>query len=315
MSLRVILGPELRRLVPVERAVEVLARAFAAERPPTVPPRARTAAGSGELLLMPAIGTDGVGVKVVTVNPENPAQGLPFVHAVYALFDGRSLAPRAVIDGEVLTALRTAAVSALATRHLALPNASHLVVFGAGTTAKAHLEAMRAVRPIRTVTVVSRTRSRAEALAETAREWGVDARVGEPDDVAEADVVCTCTTSPEPVFDGRLLSPGAHVNAIGAFTPETRELDDTAMARARVVVETREAALAEAGDILIPLRAGRIEESRIVADLQEVVRGRTVRTAPDDVTVFKSVGVALADLAVALAAVEARGEGPGTMPG
>jgi ornithine cyclodeaminase/alanine dehydrogenase-like protein (mu-crystallin family) len=308
MPLPVIEGAELRRLVPMERAVDALAGAFAAEELPAVPPRSRTGAGTGELLLMPAVGREAVGVKVVTVNPENPPRGLPFVHAVYALFDGVSLAPRAVIDGEALTALRTAAVSALATRHLALQDAGHLVLFGAGTTATAHLDGMRAVRPIRAVTIVSRTRARAETLAEAARGMDLDTRVGGPDDVAEADIVCTCTTSPQPLFDGRLLRPGAHVNAIGAFTPDTRELDDETIRRARVVVETREVALAEAGDVVIPLRAGTIDEAHIVADLRELVHGARVRTGPDDVTVFKSVGVALEDLAVAVAAVAATEE-------
>jgi ornithine cyclodeaminase/alanine dehydrogenase-like protein (mu-crystallin family) len=307
MELPLIDGAELGRLVPMDRAIDVLERTFRAETLPRSPQRSRTAAGPGELLLMPGIGSEGVGVKVVTVNPENPRRGLPFVHAVYVMFDPASLAPVALIDGEALTALRTAAVSGLATRHLALPDAERLVVFGAGTTATTHLEAMRAVRPIRRVRIVSRTRARAEALADRARAAGLDAGVGEPVDVVEADVVCTCTTSPEPVFEGSLLRPGTHVNAIGAFSPDSRELDDEAIRRARVVVETREAALAEAGDIVIPLRAGVIGESHVVADLAQLVRGARVRTDPGDVTVFKSVGIAVEDLAVAGAAVRARG--------
>jgi ornithine cyclodeaminase/alanine dehydrogenase-like protein (mu-crystallin family) len=307
MELPLIDGAELRRLVPMRRAVDVLEGMFAAEALTQAPQRSRIPAGPGELLLMPGVGPDGVGVKVVTVNPENPERGLPFVHAVYALFDPASLAPLALIDGEALTALRTAAVSGLATRHLALPDAGRLVIFGAGTTATTHLEAMRAVRPIRGVTIVSRTLARAEALADLARRTGLDAEVGEASDVAGADLVCTCSTSPGPLFDGSLLRPGTHVNAIGAFSPDTRELDDEAIRRARVVVETREAALAEAGDILMPLRAGVIDESHVIADLAQLVRGEPVRTDPEDVTVFKSVGIAAEDLAVATAAVRARG--------
>lgn len=307
MELPLIDGPELHRLVPMNRAVDVLERTFGADVLPHAPQRSRLPAGPGELLLMPGIGPDGIGVKVVTVNPENPGRGLPFVHAVYVLFDPTSLAPVALIDGEALTALRTAAVSGLATRHLALPDAGRLVVFGAGATATTHIEAMRAVRPIRSVTIVSRTRFRAETLADRARAGGLDATVGDPADVAGADLVCTCTTSPQPLFDGTLLRPGTHVNAIGAFSAETRELDDEAIRRARVVAETREAALAEAGDIVIPLRAGVIEESHVVADLAQVVRGLRVRTGRHDITVFKSVGIAVEDLAVARAAIRARG--------
>jgi ornithine cyclodeaminase/alanine dehydrogenase-like protein (mu-crystallin family) len=306
VGLPLIDAAELRRLVPMGRAVDALERAFAAETLPEAPQRTRLPAGEGELLLMPAAGADGVGVKAVTVHPGNPSRGLPFVHAVYALFDPDTLAPAALIDGEALTALRTAAVSALATRHLARPDAERLVLFGAGTTATAHLEGMRAVRPIGSLRVVSRGRDRAETLAERARAGGIEASVGTPEDVADADLVCTCTTSPEPVFDGSLLSPGAHVNATGAFRPDSRELDDEAVRRSRVVVETREAALAEAGDLLIPLRSGVIAESHIVADLREVVRGAPVRSGPQDLTVFKSVGIALEDLAVARAAADAR---------
>jgi ornithine cyclodeaminase/alanine dehydrogenase-like protein (mu-crystallin family) len=305
VGLPLIDAAELRRLVPMDRAVDALERAFAAETFPEAPQRTRLAAGDGELLLMPAAGPDGVGVKAVTVHPGNPSRGLPFVHAVYALFDPDTLAPTALIDGEALTALRTAAASALATRHLARPDAGRLVLFGAGTAATAHLDGMRAVRRIRAVRVVSRGRDRAEALAERAEADGMEASVGTPEDVAEADVVCTCTTSPEPVFDGALLPAGVHVNAIGAFRPDSRELDDEAIRRSRVVVETREAALAEAGDLLIPLRSGLIPESHIVADLREVVHGASVRSGPQDLTVFKSVGIALEDLAVARAAADA----------
>lgn len=305
MRLPLIDAAELRRLLPMSRAVEAVERAFGAEMQAVAPQRSRMPAGPGELLLMPAAGSYGVGVKTVTVNPENPGRGLPFVHAVYVLFDPETLVPVAVIDGEALTAMRTAAVSGLATRFLALPDAQRLVIFGAGTTATTHLEAMRTVRPVEEVTVVSRTVERAETLAATAREMGLEARVGEPPDVARADLVCTCTTSPDPVFDGSLLRSGVHVNAIGAFSPDTRELDDETIRRARVVVETREAALAEAGDIVIPLRNGAISESHIAAELAEVVKGAVVRTGPEDVTVFKSVGIAPEDLAVARAAVDA----------
>jgi ornithine cyclodeaminase/alanine dehydrogenase-like protein (mu-crystallin family) len=309
VSLPLIDAAELRRLLPMDRAVDALERAFGAETLPQAPQRTRVPAGSGELLVMPAAGPGGVGVKAVTVNPANPARGLPFVHAVYVLFDPDTLAPVALIDGDALTALRTAAASALATRHLARPDASRLVLFGAGTTATAHLEGMRAVRDVRTLRVVSRGRDRAEALVEGARGGGIEASLGTPADVGEADLVCTCTTSPEPVFDGALLPAGVHVNAIGAFRPDARELDDEAIRRSRVVVETREAALAEAGDVLIPLRSGVIGEDHIVADLREVVGGARVRTGPEDRTVFKSVGIAPEDLAVARAAADARGRG------
>lgn len=302
MSVPFIDGAALRRLLPITAAIDALEAAFA-QGSFTTPSRSHLETGTGTLLLMPSVGEQGVGVKLVTVAPQNPARGLPLIHAVYVLFEPDGLAPAALIDGGELTALRTSAVSALATRHLARSEASQLVVFGAGVQARAHVESMRAVRPVEQVWVVSRTASRAEGLAAVARGWGLEAAPADPGAVARADLVCTCTTSDRPVFDGSLLRAGAHVNAVGAYRPDARELDDQAVARARVVVERRDAALAEAGDLLIPIAAGVIDESHIVADLTEVVRGRTVRRGADDVTLFKSVGVAFEDLAVAAAAV------------
>ena len=306
MPLPLIDADELGRLLPMPAAIDALERAFAEPDLPQAPQRTSFEVTSGDLLLMPAAGDAGVGVKLVTLAPANPGRGLPYVQAAYVLFDAESLSPVAVLDGTALTNLRTAAVSGLATRHLARPDASRLVILGAGATANAHLDAILAVRPIRIVRVVSRSPGPAEALAARARDAGLDAEVAGPEAVAEADVVCTCTTSERPVFDGALLAPGTHVNAIGAYRPDMRELDDEAVARARVVVETREAALAEAGDLVIPLRAGRIRADHVVADLGELVRGAVVRRGPEDVTVFKSVGIAPEDLVVARAALDAR---------
>ena len=305
MGIPVIDAEELRRILPMEAAVGALEDAFR-EPLPQAPLRSQIETPAGSLLLMPAAGEPGVGVKLVTLTPGNADRGLPLIHATYALFDADTQAPVALVDGAALTALRTAAVSGLATRCLAEPEAGRLALFGAGVQAAAHLEAMRAVRPIDRVVVVSRSRERAEGLVSVARSLGLRAETGTPDAVAEAQVVCTCTTSPTPVFEGRFLAPGTHVNAIGAFTPTTRELDSATVARARLVVETREVAMAEAGDLLIPLREGVIGEGDVVADLSEVVGGLLVRRAPEDVTVFKSVGVAFEDLVIARAAARRR---------
>lgn len=297
---------ELEEILPVSEAIGALERAFASEDRPAAPLRNNVDVPGGELLLMPAGGEQGVGVKLVTLAPENPGRGLPFLHSVYVLFSSETLEPVLTVDGAALTTLRTSAVSALATRHLARPDSSRLVVFGAGVQANAHLDAMRAVRPVDRVRVVSRSKERAERLADRARGMDLDANVDGPDAVREADIVCTCTTSNTPVFDGRLLPTGAHVNAVGAYRPDSRELDDEAIRRAKIVVETREAALAEAGDLIIPINEGLIGSSAISADLGDVARGARVRTSPDDITVFKSVGVAFEDLAVASALLERR---------
>jgi ornithine cyclodeaminase/alanine dehydrogenase-like protein (mu-crystallin family) len=294
-------GDELARLLPPPAAVDALEKAFGGSLP-AAPPRTRLEATAGELLLMPAVSNEHAGVKLVTVAPRNPGRGLPLIHALYVLLDGATLAPVALVDGAALTALRTAAVSALATRHLARPDASRLVVFGAGVQAAAHLEAMAAVRPVVHAAVVSRSPERAERLADRARDMGMEAEVSGPESVREADLICTCTTASEPLFEGSLVPEGAHINAIGAYRPDAREVDDETVRRARIVVETREAALAEGGDLLIPIGSGVITEAAIVADLAELVGGAAVRRGPDDVTLFKSVGVAFEDLVVAAAA-------------
>lgn len=282
---------ELRRLVPMSAAVDALERTFAAGDV-EAPQRSHLAVGPGELLVMPAWGPEGVGVKLVTVNPANPGAGRALVNGVYVLFDAESLEPALLIDGAAVTSLRTPAVSALATKHLAAPDASRLVVFGAGTQARGHVEAMRAVRGIESVVVVARSEESARALGEP----------GTPDDVAEADIVCTCTTSATPLFDGYRLRRGAHVNAVGAYKPHARELDDATIRRAAVFVEDRDAALAEAGDLVQPIESGVLDRDSI-RDLRHLL----TQGAPDaDVTVFKSVGLASEDLAIAAAALAAR---------
>jgi len=296
----------LRRVLPMAGAIDALEAAFRDEDPArSAPLRSSVATPAGTLLLMPAAGERGVGVKLVTLSEFNPQRGLPFIHAAYVLFDRETQRPEAMIDGTELTALRTAALSGLATRKLARAAPRRLVIFGAGVQAFAHLEAMAAVAPVEEVVIVSRTPDAAATLAERADGMGIRASVGEPSAVARADVVCTCTTSRVSLFDGRLLAEGVHINAVGSYLPDQRELDTETVRRAKVVVETREVALAEAGDLLIPIREGAIGPEHIVADLAEVVRGAAVRTADEDVTVFESVGMAFEDLVVARAALDA----------
>jgi ornithine cyclodeaminase len=245
---------------------------------------------------MPAMAGDAAGVKLVTIPTRAPGRTL--IGGLYVLFD-RGLRPRALIDAAALTSLRTAAVSALATDLLARADACRLVLFGAGVQAAAHVDGMLAVRPVREVTVVGRGGERQRRLVDDLRHRGVAADVGTPSAVAESDLICTCTTSREPVFDGRLLAAGSHVNAVGSYTPEARELDDATVQRCRLVVEDREAVLAEAGDLIIPIRDGLFSDDRICADLGELVRGATARRSHEEITVFKSVGLAMEDLAVA----------------
>ena len=305
-DVRVVDAPALASALPMPAAIDALEQGFREQDLGATPLRSHVETPAGSLLTMPAAGAAGVGVKLVTLTPTNPDRGAPFLHAAYVLFDPVTQALEAVIDGASMTALRTAAVSGVATRQLARPDAHRLVVFGAGVQARSHLDAMRAVRPIDEIVIVSRSPERAEALAARCRDDGVDARTGAPDAVSSADLVCTCTTSPSPLFEGALLPPGAHVNAVGAYTPETREVDSETVLRARVVVERRDVALAEAGDLLIPIAEGAVTAAHILADLAEVVGDdRAVRGSLEDVTLFESVGMAFEDLVVARAVMEA----------
>ena len=206
-ELRVIGAEELRVRLPMAAAVDALEEAFRTEEPGSGPLRTHVETPAGTLLLMPATGEAGVGVKLVSLTPSNRDRGLPFIHASYVLFDAETQAPKAVLDGSALTALRTAAVSALATRSLSGVDAHRLVLFGAGVQARSHLDAMCAVRPVTDLVVVSRSPGPADALVAEGLRRGLSARRGEPDAVGEADLVCTCTTADDPLFAGSSLAP------------------------------------------------------------------------------------------------------------
>lgn len=307
-------APELVATLPLPAAIDALEHGLASLRGQPLEVTPRTALSmpadgirpESEMLLMPAYGPQGAGTKLVTICPENPDRGLPLIQGLYVLFSQSSLAPELLIDGSALTNLRTAAVSALATRHLARENSRRLVVFGAGIQAGAHVEAMRAVLPIETVTIVASSPSspRGRELVARLRAADIDASAGTPDAVAGADVVCTCTTSASPVFDGAAVAPGTHINAIGAYRRDLCELDGALLARSTVVVETREAALAEAGDILQAIAAGQLAGDGFARELTEVIGGHARRESEQQITVFKSVGVAIEDLIIARAVAE-----------
>ncbi|GII87577.1 ornithine cyclodeaminase [Sphaerisporangium siamense] len=313
----VIGGEAVRALVSMEAAVTALADALRGGLDPDAdPPRPVVEVPAGQLLLMPAAHGRHAGVKIAGVAPANPARGLPRVQGVYLLLDGVTLATLAVIDGAALTALRTPAVSALAVRRLARPDARTLTVFGTGPQAWGHVEALRAVRPVERVTVVGRDRARAEALAARCAAAGLRAvavpaagRAEVERAVAAADLIACCTSAREPLFPGALVAPGATVVAVGSHEPEAREVDGTLVARATVAVETRAVALAEAGDLILPLREGVIGADHLVADLRELERGN-LRPGPGP-RLFKSVGMAWEDLVVAAAVHDAWRGGSG----
>lgn len=268
------------------------------------------------LLLMPAwndlvrAGTsDGghVGVKIVTVSPDNNAIGKPAVMGLYLLLNARTGEPQALIDGPRLTQWRTACASALAATYLAREDASKLLIIGAGALSRFLANAHSAVRPITEVRIWNRTAANAEAAAADLRQSGLNASVADNLDAALgwADIVSAATISSQPLVKGALLSPGAHVDLVGGFTPTMREADDETIRRARVYVDTRAGATKEAGDIVQPLASGVLTSDAIVADLHELARGeKPGRGSPDEITLFKSVGAALEDLAAGIAVYE-----------
>ena len=245
---------------------------------------------------------DVIGVKLVTVVPGNAARGAASVQGSYLLMSGVTGEPLAVMDGTQLTLLRTAAASALASRYLSRPEASRLVMVGAGSLSRWLIAAHASVRPIRQVTVWNRDPAKAEALAAelAGQPYEVDVAGDLDAAVAKADIVSAATMSRLPLVHGAALRPGTHVDLVGAYTPEMRESDDAAVTRASLFVDTRVGGLHEAGDIVQPLKAGLIAEADIRADLFDLCRGHHAgRMSAEEITLFKSVGTALEDLAAA----------------
>jgi ornithine cyclodeaminase len=251
-----------------------------------------------------------IGVKIVTVSPDNNAIGKPAVMGLYLLLDGVTGEPRALIDGQRLTLWRTASASALAADYLAREDASKLLVVGAGALAPFLARAHSAVRPIREIRIWNRTPANAAKLVAELAAQGLPTAVADDLDASLgwADVVSSATISDKPLVKGALLKPGTHVDLIGAFTPVMRESDDDAIRRARVYVDTRAGATKEAGDIVQPLASGLLRPEAIVADLHELTRGeKKGRESADEITLFKSVGAALEDLGAGIAVYEAIG--------
>jgi ornithine cyclodeaminase len=269
----------------------------------------------GVSLFMPAHlrESGNAGAKVVSVNPGNAARGLPAIHAVVLVLDVLTGRPTALMDGTWLTALRTGAVGGLAADLLARSDAKTVALFGAGVQARTQLEAVRCVREITEVRVVSRSGASADRLA--GEVVGVRAvRVDDANEAIEgADIIIAATSSSTPVFDGARVEPGTHVTGVGSYTLDMREVDTALVQRARIIVDQREAVMEEAGDIVGPIRDGVVDETVIIAEIGEVVLGRVPgRTADSEITFFKSVGNAVQDVAVAarvLAAAESEGHG------
>jgi ornithine cyclodeaminase len=284
-------------------AVESAYRDVAAGRDRS-PLRAHVAIDAGDLLLMPGLREAGPGftVKLVTVVGDNARHGLPTVQAVVVWFDAITGRPLALIDGPTLTAMRTGAASGVATRLLARPDASVAALIGAGAQAEWQLRALVAARPIARVLVYAPSATRRESFVNRlSGELDVElvAAAGAEEAVRAADVVCCATTASEPVFDAGWLRPGAHVNGVGAYRLGMIEVPPEAFARAGLVaVDSREAALAEAGDLVAALERGAVDVGALV-EIGSVSRSWAQERAEDAITVFKSVGLAIQDVAAA----------------
>ncbi len=260
---------------------------------------------NGIVLFMPGYigGMDALGMKLVTVYPDNPSKyNLPTILATVLLAHPRTGDLLAIMDGTYLTAMRTGAASGVATKYLARPDSRVVGVFGAGVQARTQLMAVCAVRPITEARVYDVVPAVVQSFCdEMGAKLGITVRpAASPREAVEGcDVIVAATTSKTPVFDGAWVARGTHLNGIGSHTPDAREFDSTVIRRAKVVVDLREAALAEAGDVIIPIKAGEITADHIYAELGEIVTGKPGRENPEEITLFKSVGLAIQDMSTA----------------
>ncbi len=307
--LRFLAARDVVQALPMKEAIEAMKQAFRqlSAGQAVVPLRSHleTADPQGDVLFMPSYlpADRRVGIKIITLYGGNATLALPRIQAIMIVLDATNGVPLAVMDGTSLTAIRTGAASGAATDLLARPDAAVAAIFGAGPQARTQLEGVCAVRAIRRARVFDVSADRAAAFA---REMGerlgipIEAAGSSSQALAEADVVCAATTSPTPIFDDRDLASGAHINAIGSYKPHVREIPPETVCRARVVVDHLPSALAEAGDLLIPMSQGLFGKEHIYAELGEIVAGKKKgRESETEITFFKSVGVAVQDLAAA----------------
>ena len=305
MTIRILSASDVRAALPMSKAIEAMRHAYGqlSAGKAIAPPRQHITSDKGVTLIMPAYLPENseFGIKVVSVYDENPNNNLARITATVLVLDPETGLPKAFMDGTSITAIRTGAGGGVAADLLARQNAKTVGLFGAGVQARAQLQAVMTVRDIERVNLISRTQSSAGQIASEISDWQgapIVKIASTPKEVVEnADIVICATTSATPLFDGNDLNEGTHITAVGTFVPEKREVDTTTIRRAnRIVVDSREACLEEAGDLIIPNAA-------VDAEIGEIVNGDKIgRQSDDEITFFKSVGVAVQD-AVAAAAV------------
>jgi len=301
---------DIQSFLTIKDAMEAVEEAFRQLALGTVDmpqrPVIRVPEHHGVVLFMPALigGMGALGMKVVTVYPDNPQKyDLPTVLGLILLNDPATGKVVAIMDGGFITAMRTGAVSGVATKYMARPDAKVAGIFGAGVQARTQLLALAEARALERAVVYDMIPEQRDRFAtEMSDRLGIPVEpAGEPRAAVEgSDVIATATSSRTPIFDGNWVAPGTHINGIGSHAPDMRELDTTIVKKARVIVDLREAALAEAGDLMIPIEEGAITADHIAGELGQVVAGQVPgRTSPDEITLFKSEGLAIQDVSVA----------------
>ena len=307
MQIRILTAADIRSALSMDEAIDAVARAYGqlSAGKATMPLRSRFHTDKGVTLIMPAhLHESGdFAVKIVSVYPDNPTRGLPTVSATVLVLDPQTGMPLALMEGDSLTALRTGAAGGVAARYLARKDAATVALFGAGVQARSQLRACMAVRNIERVWIVDPFETAARRLADDISGWtdAPEALLAESPQaaVSRADIVLAATTTATPLFDGNDLKPGTHVTGVGSFTPDMQEIDAATIGRARVVVDQRDAAMAEAGDIIIG-------KATIDAEIGEIVNGdKPGRQNDREITFFKSVGLAVQDAVTAAAVLKA----------
>ena len=318
---------DVRKALPMNEAIEAMKKAYASLSNGTavVPLRARLPIPNSEALslFMPAFvnsqNGDALAIKVVSLFPTNPARGLAYIQAAVLVFDPETGRAIALLEGSSLTAIRTGAAGGAAIDLLARKDSKVAAIFGAGAQARTQVEAACTARPIETVFIYARNAERAQAFATEMENKGFAAQefrvaLSPREAIEHADLICTATTSSKPVFDDVDVKPGTHISAVGSYTPEMQEVPAETLQRAKIFVDSRSASLEEAGDLIQPMQSGLFDETRICGELGEVVLGQLPgRETPEEITYFKSVGIAVQDaMAAHVALTNARRMNIGT---
>jgi len=307
-TLRILSGDDVKRSLSMKQTIELMKDAFVrlSRKQANVPLRTpiEIPENNGGALFMPVYlpNTKQFGLKVASIFKKNPEHGLPLIHAMVLVMDATNGRPLALMDGEYLTALRTGAATGLATDLLARKDAEVVAIFGAGAQGRTQLEAVCAVRAIKQAFIFNPTSQKAGEFAhEMGDQLSIQVLVAKSIDVlSQADIVCTATTSSSPVFSNNDLKPGVHINAIGSDKPNMREIPAETVLSAKVVVDQREACLSEAGDLIMSMQEGLINKDHIYAEIGEIAAGnKNGRESAKEITLFKSVGNAVQDLAAA----------------